>query len=178
MNLSFLRAKSGSLQQRVIFRDNIAEANLFKGRFLIAATVVILMTIALIYNLYSLQIVNHESFVSRSNNNRIKILPIAPPRGLIYDRYGVLLAENQPLYELEVIPENLDQGKTVRNTLAELTALLALPLEAEDLDQLADRIRLGKSSSRWWWPPSSPRSRWPPSPSTSTPSPAFLLSPG
>lgn len=144
MNLSFLKAKTGSLQQRVIFRDNIAEANLFKGRFLIAATVVILMTAALIYNLYSLQIVNHESFVSRSNNNRIKILPIAPPRGLIYDRYGVLLAENQPLYELEVIPENLDRGKTVRNTLAELTALLALPLEAEDLDQLADKIRLGK----------------------------------
>ena len=50
-----------------------------------AVVMVILMTSALIINLYILQIVNHESFVSRSNSNRIKIIPIAPPRGLIYD---------------------------------------------------------------------------------------------
>ena len=138
------RDQNGPMGQRVIFRDNIAEANLFKGRFLIAFAVVLLMSAALIYNLYDLQIERHESFVSRSNSNRIKIIPIAPPRGLIYDRYGVLLAENQPLYEIEVIPENLDRDKTVRGTLQELYALLELNADEKEIDQLVDKIRLGK----------------------------------
>jgi penicillin-binding protein 2 len=144
MTFNFNQDPSRPLQQRVIFRDNIAEANLFKGRILIALTVVILMTVALIYNLYDLQIVRYESFASRSNSNRIKIIPIAPPRGLIYDRYGNLLAENQPLYEIEVIPEDIDRGKTVRNTLIELKALLDLPFEEKDIDLLVEKIRLGK----------------------------------
>ncbi len=132
------------LQQRVIFRDNVAEANLFKSRILIALMVTIIMAGALIYNLYDLQITKHESFVSRSNSNRIKIIPIAPPRGLIYDRYGVLLAENQPLYELEVIPENLDRSKPIRNTLIDLSALLNLEIEEQEITTLVDKIRLGK----------------------------------
>ncbi|MGN1356185.1 MAG: penicillin-binding protein 2 [Succinivibrionaceae bacterium] len=136
--------KKDDLHQRVIFRDNAAESNLFKARITIALVMVILMTSALIINLYILQIVNHESFVSRSNSNRIKIIPIAPPRGLIYDRYGVLLAENQPLYELEVVPEELDRNQSVLNTLKELSALLDLNMDEKDIQNLVDRIRLGK----------------------------------
>ncbi len=136
--------KKKYLHQRVIFRDNAAEANLFKARISIALIVIVLMISALVINLYILQIVDHESFVSRSNSNRIKIIPIAPPRGLIYDRYGVLLAENQPLYELEVIPEDLDKNKSLRNTINELVTILDLSMDEKDIDNLVDRIRVSK----------------------------------
>ncbi len=59
----------------------------------------------LVANLYNLQVNQFKDYQTRSNDNRIKILPIAPTRGLIYDRNGVLLAENRPVYNLDMIPE-------------------------------------------------------------------------
>lgn len=94
--------------------DETAEANLFNNRIKIAMIVVVLMVIALIVNLYIIQIVQYSSFEKRSNNNRIKIIPIAPPRGLIYDRNGEILADNKPIYEIELIPENLSKNVTLK----------------------------------------------------------------
>ncbi|GAB0110705.1 penicillin-binding protein 2 [Pseudoalteromonas distincta] len=62
----------------------------------------------LLSNLYQIQVTDHQDYQTRSNDNRIKVIPIAPNRGLIYDRNGVLLAENKPVYNLEVIPEMVD----------------------------------------------------------------------
>ncbi len=59
----------------------------------------------IVANLYNLQVNHFKDYQTRSNDNRIKILPIAPTRGLIYDRNGVLLAENRPVYNLDMIPE-------------------------------------------------------------------------
>lgn len=110
-------------RKRQTIRDHTAEANLFARRSLISMIIVLGMLALVVSNLYVLQIEQHEAFQTRSNGNRIKVLPIAPNRGLIYDRNGVLLAENKPVFSLEVIPEeieNLDQ------TLSELTDLMNL----------------------------------------------------
>ena len=55
---------------------------------------ILLLTGVLFTNIYQLQIVNFDTYQTRSNGNRIKLLPLPPTRGLIYDRYGKLLAEN------------------------------------------------------------------------------------
>src|SRR3546814_17947583 len=59
----------------------------------------------LIARLSDLQIVEHEHYQTRADENRMRVTPVAPVRGLIYDRNGTLLAQNQPAFVLEVTPE-------------------------------------------------------------------------
>ncbi|MGL5161435.1 MAG: peptidoglycan DD-transpeptidase MrdA, partial [Plesiomonas shigelloides] len=77
----------------------------------------------LVANLYHLQVQNYEDYQTRSNDNRIKLLPIPPSRGLIYDRNGILLAENRTVFQLEMVPEKVD---SVDKTLAALRPIVGL----------------------------------------------------
>lgn len=86
-------------------RDYQAEALLFRRRALAAFAGILILLGILLTNLYHIQISQHQIYQTRSNDNRIKVVPIAPNRGLIYDRNGVLLAENRPVYSLEINPE-------------------------------------------------------------------------
>jgi penicillin-binding protein 2 len=81
-------------------------------------------------NLYYLQITRFDDYQTRSNGNRIKVLPVAPNRGLIYDRNGILLAENRPVYSLEIVPEEVDN---LEQTLGQLSLLLEI-----DEDELTE----------------------------------------
>ncbi|SPX43329.1 transpeptidase involved in peptidoglycan synthesis (penicillin-binding protein 2) [Haemophilus influenzae] len=84
---------------------------------------ILLLTGVLFTNIYQLQIVNFDTYQTRSNGNRIKLLPLPPTRGLIYDRYGKLLAENLTFFGLYIVPEkteNLDR------TLDELRYIVGL----------------------------------------------------
>ena len=81
---------------------------MIRRRLVITGIVILVLMIILVSRIAYLQIVRHEHFTTLSQDNRVKILPIAPTRGLIYSRDGVLLAENQPSYSLELIPERID----------------------------------------------------------------------
>ncbi|MEP1553655.1 penicillin-binding protein 2, partial [Paraglaciecola sp.] len=116
--------------KRILIKDHTAEANLFAWRSLIGLLVVFAMIAMVLTNLYYLQISSYEDYQTRSNGNRIKVLPVAPNRGLIYDRNGVLLAENRPVFSLQVIPE---ETKNLNLTLARLSVLLKI-----DDDGIAD----------------------------------------
>ncbi len=115
--------------KRQTIRDHTAEANLFARRATIAFLIVVAIFTLVLSNLFVLQVSQHEDYQTRSNGNRIKVLPIAPNRGLIYDRNGVLLAENLPVFSLEVIPEQIDN---LDETLARLTALMAITEEEKE----------------------------------------------
>jgi penicillin-binding protein 2 len=95
-------------RKRQAIRDHSAEANLFARRATIAFIIVIAMLGIVLNNLHSLQVTQYEDYQTRSNGNRIKVLPVAPNRGLIYDRNGILLAENRPVFSLEIIPEQVE----------------------------------------------------------------------
>lgn len=94
-------------RKKVQIRDHSFEASLFWRRALFCLLVVVVCFGALITNLYHLQIDEHQNYQVRSNDNRIKLVPVAPNRGIIYDRNGVVLAENRPVYSLEVVPEQV-----------------------------------------------------------------------
>ncbi|SJN53335.1 penicillin-binding protein 2 [Vibrio ruber] len=96
------------LRKRSQIRDYKSEDNLFRNRAIISFLAIIILVGVLIANLYTLQVVQFQDYRTRSNDNRIKIVPIAPNRGLIYDRNGVLLAENRPIFDLEITPEQVD----------------------------------------------------------------------
>ena len=80
---------------------------LFLGRALICALFVLAGLLFLIARLFHLQVIEHDSYTTRSNNNRIKLLPLPPTRGQIFDRNGVILATNVPIYNLEVVRQDL-----------------------------------------------------------------------
>ena len=92
------------------FRDYTAESALFVRRALVAFTGILLLTGVLIANLYNLQIVRFTDYQTRSNENRIKLVPIAPSRGIIYDRNGIPLALNRTIYQIEMMPEKVDNA--------------------------------------------------------------------
>ncbi|MGG4661671.1 peptidoglycan DD-transpeptidase MrdA [Providencia vermicola] len=109
--------------QRTPFRDHTAESVLFIRRALIAFGVIVILTAILVTNLYHLQIVRHEDYQTRSNDNRIKLVPIAPSRGIIYDRRGTQLALNSTFYQLEIIPEKVDDLKETLEKLRDVVDL-------------------------------------------------------
>ncbi|MEJ2095523.1 MAG: hypothetical protein P8X93_10450 [Gammaproteobacteria bacterium] len=90
------------------FKDIVEETRQVKRRVLITGIAMLLLFGFLVTRLIYLQIIQHAHFITLSQNNRVKVVPIAPIRGLIYSRDGVLLAENQPAFTLEVIPEKVN----------------------------------------------------------------------
>lgn len=105
------------------FKNRHAEKQLFLRRALLAAIGALILASVLITQMVHLQINQHDHFTVRSKDNRIRVLPLPPTRGLITDREGRSLAENLPTYRLELIPEQI---KDLEKTLAEIEALVPL----------------------------------------------------
>ncbi|MCS6190169.1 penicillin-binding protein 2 [Shewanella baltica] len=112
-----------SPKKRITMHDHAAEASLFKRRALFTFFCVFALLSVLVTNLYHLQVESYKDYETRSNDNRIRVVPIAPSRGLIYDRNGVLLAENLPFYSLDLVPEKISN---ISETLDELGKLIEI----------------------------------------------------
>ncbi|MEC6823728.1 penicillin-binding protein 2 [Photobacterium piscicola] len=104
-------------------RDHKQEKALFIRRAIQAFVGILILTCVLIANLYHLQVEDYSEYKARSNNNSIKLIPVAPNRGRIYDRNGVILADNIPVCSLEIIP---DQVKNLSQVLIQLQQLLGI----------------------------------------------------
>ncbi|MDO9105862.1 MAG: penicillin-binding protein 2 [Methylovulum sp.] len=113
-------------------KDNTVENRLFTNRIIASFVVIILLTSSLVVRLVYLQIVGHEHYASMAKSNSVKIIPLVPTRGIIYDRQGKILAENTPSYSLELIPEQISN---IDDTLLKLQQLLAIPDEKIELYQ-------------------------------------------
>jgi len=108
---------------RVKLKDHIRETQLFSNRVVLAGLVVVLLLITLIARMIFLQIYSHEHYTTLSQNNRVNIVPVAPTRGLIYDRKGKVLAENIPTFTLELIPEKIENLEEVIERLRTIVDL-------------------------------------------------------
>ncbi|MFC1748155.1 penicillin-binding protein 2 [Pseudomonadota bacterium] len=106
---------------RIALKDHFRETRLFTNRTIVAVVFILFVTLAIVVRMAYLQIISHEHYTTLSQNNRVSIVPVAPTRGLIFDRNGVVLAQNLPAYSLEIVQErveNMDQ------TLAELGEII------------------------------------------------------
>lgn len=104
-------------------RDYLRETNLIQSRLVFAAIFVVLLCLILLYRLYLLQVGDYDRYATLSQDNRIRLIPVPPARGQIYDRKGKILAENLPVYALEVIP---DQVKDMEKTIERLAEFVDL----------------------------------------------------
>jgi penicillin-binding protein 2 len=110
-------------------KDPYRERRIYFSRTLVAGLVVVLLFGLLAYRYYDLQVQQHEIYKTQSERNRVHIRAVPPVRGMIYDRNGVLLADNRPSHRLSLVYErvpDLDQ------TLARLRAVVAISEDEED----------------------------------------------
>ena len=119
-------------------KDIHSERRLFLARVVLASVVSIVLTGVVVARLVQLQVVDHELFAEKSQGNRVRIEPAPPIRGLILDRKGRVIAENLPSYQLELIPEQVDDIDDTLNRLAALGLI-----EAEDIPEFTELSRRG-----------------------------------
>ncbi len=110
-------------QKPIRLKDNIRETHLFQRRLIVAVLLIIVLIGALIARMVDLEIINVAHYTTLSRNNWVNILPITPTRGLIYDRNGILLAENIPSFTLEITPDRVTH---MNATLARLRKIIAI----------------------------------------------------
>lgn len=121
-------------------KDQLREQQLFRSRVIACAIAVLLLTAALVGRLVQLQVVDTQHFAELSEGNRIRTAPLSPTRGLIFDRNGLLVAENVPTWQLVAVPEEIDDLDGVLTELEQLDLLVAT--DREELVRLV-RSRLG-----------------------------------
>ncbi len=117
-------------------KDHEAEKKLFNHRLVVAGVFIVVLFAALILQLVNLQIYQHEYFTARSDGNRLHSQYVPPARGLIFDRSGKLLAENQPIFNLTAVPEQVENFDETLEILSRL-----IRLTDDDIEQFNSRLQ-------------------------------------
>ena len=104
-------------------RNSERELAQFQLRIGVAGVAMLAAFCVLLARFFFLQVMQHDHYRSKAEDNRISIVPIAPNRGLILDRNGVVLARNYSGYTLEIFPRRV---KSVERTIDELAELIEI----------------------------------------------------
>lgn len=104
-------------------KDHHSETELYLNRTVFSLVFVLILMGVLITRMVYLQISKHQQYLTSSDKNRLSIIYDAPTRGLIYDRNGILLAENRPSFSLEIVPEQVDDIDLMLEQLSQLISI-------------------------------------------------------
>lgn len=115
--------------RRVRIKDHWGEQRIFTIRSIVAAVLVGVLLLTVASRLFYLQVLKHDYYAELSQGNRVRTDPIPPSRGLILDRHGVVLAENLPAFQLELVREQVGGTPQIDATLAHLVAIGLLDAE-------------------------------------------------
>ena len=119
--------KSGATQE--------TEKKIFLSRIAFSISIIALLVTLILLRLVQLQIYDSDKYKLRSMNNTIRTHSLPATRGLIYDRNNQVLAENQPVFQLEMIPEQIEDVEQTLNSLIELEVM-----DARKLDVIKDNV--------------------------------------
>jgi penicillin-binding protein 2 len=122
------------------FKNTEQELQGFRIRLSVAGMFVMLAFSLLLARFVFLQVLHHDYYQTRAEDNRISLVPIVPNRGLITDRHGEVLARNYSAYTLEITPGEVAD---LDATIDELSKLV----EIQSIDRKRFRKLLGESSS-------------------------------
>lgn len=127
------------MPQPIQLKDHERDARLVRSRVIVGAVAVFLLAMVLVARMYHLQVTQYEYHSTLSENNRVHVQPIPPNRGLIYDRNGVIIADNRPSFSLTITRERTE------NLHQELQALVEiLGLTEEDRTIFEKRMKQGR----------------------------------
>lgn len=124
------------MPQFIALKDPHRESRIYSART-VTAIILVLGLLAIIFTRYfDLQVTEYEIYRTQSERNRVQLQPLPPKRGLIYDRNGILLADNRPSFILSVVNERVPD---LDMTLTELQALV--PISENDLEKFRERLK-------------------------------------
>lgn len=122
--------------KRSTIKNFVKETYLFSNRLWVTIVGSGILLLLLISRLVYLQMVQHDFYTTMARENQFNLIPIEPNRGLIYDRNGVVLAENVPIFSLEITPERTND---LNQTLAELQKFINI--RPEDLQLFEKNLK-------------------------------------
>ncbi|MNM36396.1 Stage V sporulation protein D [compost metagenome] len=127
------------MSQPIRLKDHEKDARLVRNRVVVGAVAIMLLVCVLIARLYYLQIIQYDYHSTLSENNRVHVQPIPPTRGLIFDRNGVIVADNRPSFSLSMTRERAGNWQEVLDTIVEV-----LELTPDDRALFEKRMRQGR----------------------------------
>lgn len=112
------------MSQPIRLKDHEKDARLVRSRVVVGAVAVIVLICVLVARLYFLQVIQYDYHSTLSENNRVHVQPIPPSRGLIFDRNGVVIADNRPSFNLSMTRERAGgEWAKVLDTIVEVLEL-------------------------------------------------------
>ncbi|ANC01577.1 MULTISPECIES: penicillin-binding protein 2 [Pseudomonas] len=127
------------MPQQIRLKDHEKDARLVRNRVVVGAVAIMLLVSVLIARLYYLQIIQYDYHSTLSENNRVHVQPIPPTRGLIFDRNGVIVADNRPSFSLTMTRERAGKWQEVLDTIIEV-----LELSEDDRALFERRMKQGR----------------------------------
>ncbi|OLU19504.1 MULTISPECIES: penicillin-binding protein 2 [unclassified Pseudomonas] len=127
------------MPQPIRLKDHEKDARLIRKRALVGGSVFLMLTLILIARMYYLQVIQYEYHSTLAENNRIHVQPIPPNRGLIYDRNGVIIADNRPSFSLTLTRERAGDWEQVLDVIVEV-----LELTPDDRELFERRVKQGR----------------------------------
>lgn len=131
------------MKQHFPLKDIQQEKRIYRGRIFFAVGLVIVCLLVLISRYAYLQIFHYDEFSTASDKNRIRLQPLPPARGYIYDRNGVLLADNYPVFTATLSKTDVEDADHVVEQLQPI-----LDLTQEDIDRFKSRIKTARKTER------------------------------
>ncbi len=131
------------MKQHFPLKNMQQEKRIYRSRILFAISLVTLCLLILISRYAYLQIVHYDEFTTASDKNRIRLQPLPPARGYIYDRNGILLADNYPVFTATLSRTDVSD---IDGTLARLIPILSL--SQEDIDRFKSRVKTARKTER------------------------------
>ena len=125
------------MSEKKILKDEKEEHLLFRSRAIVAALIVILLLTVIGVRLFYLQVTDHDHLTELSQENYQKRIPTPPVRGQIYDRNGIVLADNKIEYVLEVTRDKADKMEEDILTLQEM-----ISITPKDINKFRQQLRL------------------------------------
>ena len=111
-----------------------SELDRFRFRLAVASAVVLLAFLILIGRFFYLQVLQHDYYTTRAEDNRISLVPIVPNRGVIVDRNDTVLARNYSAFTLEITPSKVaDLDATISMLQAAVDGIALRQINDPDL---------------------------------------------
>ncbi|CAK9887350.1 MULTISPECIES: penicillin-binding protein 2 [Pseudomonas] len=127
------------MSQPIRLKDHEKDARMVRSRVVVGAVAIVLLICVLIARLYYLQVIQYDYHSTLSENNRVHVQPIPPTRGLIFDRNGVIVADNRPSFSLSMTRERSGDWQQVLDVIVEV-----LELTPDDRTLFEKRMRQGR----------------------------------
>ncbi|PNK61569.1 penicillin-binding protein 2 [Psychrobacter sp. FDAARGOS_221] len=123
-----------------ISTDTREENRVFTNRIVFAAIFILLGLAVLMARYWYLQVYSHEKYITQAENNRVKLISDPPSRGYIYDRNGILLADNKPVFTAMLSPDEVSDPQRTLELLAPI-----FNLTDEEITDILARIDKNKN---------------------------------